>query len=119
MEIIQRRLTWLETTKELPANAPINNSERVKLEYELIEFGNKTVKELIRAPQRTKGVCIEFYRKVLITYNRCQTSAKKRLDKLSEHEEYLKKLRARWKEDELGIQLITSLDEKVLRIVIA
>ena len=55
---------------------------------------------------------------MLITYNYFQTSAKKRLDGLLEHEEYLKQLQARWQEDELGIQLIKSLDEKVLRIVI-
>ena len=31
LEILQGRLTWLETTKEPPANAPIKDSERVKL----------------------------------------------------------------------------------------
>ena len=33
LEIIQERLTWLETTKEPLANAPIKYLERVKLEY--------------------------------------------------------------------------------------
>ena len=75
-------MTWLETTKEPPTNAPIKDSERVKLEYELIEFGNKVVQELIREYQRTKGVYTEFCRKVLTTYNCYQTSAKKRLDEL-------------------------------------
>ena len=67
MEILQRLLTWLETTKEHPVNVPIKDFERLKLEYELIEFGNKAVEEQIRASQRTKGVCTEFYRKVLTT----------------------------------------------------
>ena len=49
MEILQRCLTWLETTNEPPANAPIKDFERVKLEYEMIGFGNKTVEEPIRA----------------------------------------------------------------------
>ena len=80
-------MTWLETTKEPPANAPIKDSKRVKLEYELIEFGKKVAEELVNAAQRTKGVCTEFCRKVLTTYNRFQTSAKNRLDKLPEHEE--------------------------------
>ena len=80
MEILQGRLNWLETSKETPANASIKDFERVKLEYELIEFGNKTAQELIRAAQKTKGICTEFCRKVLITHNRCQTSSKKRLD---------------------------------------
>ena len=46
MEILQRCLNWLETTKEPPANASIKDSERVKLEYELIGFGNKVAEEL-------------------------------------------------------------------------
>ena len=103
LEILQGCLTWLETTKEPLANAPIKDSERVKLEYELIEFGNKAAKELIRATQRTKGFCTKFCRKVLTNYNRYQTSSKNRLDELLEHEEHLKQLHARWKEDELGI----------------
>ena len=48
LEILQGHLTWLETTKEPPVNAPIKDSERVKLEYELIKFGNKATEELIR-----------------------------------------------------------------------
>ena len=109
----------METTKEPPTNAPIKDSERVKLEYELIEFGNKAVKELVKEIRRTKGVCTKFCRKVLITYNRYQTTAKKRLYELPEHEQYLKQLQSRWQEDELGIQMIKRLDEKVLRTVMA
>ena len=41
MEIIQGRLAWLETTKEPLTNAPVKDSERMQLEYELIGFGNK------------------------------------------------------------------------------
>ena len=95
MEILQGRLTWLETTKERPTNAPIKDSERVKLEYELIGFGNKVTEELIKAAQRTKGVCTDFCRKVLTTYSSYQTSSKKRLDELPKHEEYLKQLQAK------------------------
>ena len=49
LEILQGHLNFLETTKEPLANAPIKDSERVKLEYELIGFGNKVVEELIMA----------------------------------------------------------------------
>ena len=44
---------------------------------------------------------------------------KERLEELPEHEEYLKQLQVKWQEDELGIQLVKSLDEKVLKILIA
>ena len=80
LDILQGCLTWLETTKEPPSNAPIKDLERVKLEYELIEFGSKAAKELVKEFQRTKGVCTEFYRKMLTTYRHYQTSTKKRLE---------------------------------------
>ena len=57
LEILQGHLTWLETTKEPPTDAPINDLETVKLEYELIEFGSKAAEELVKAVRRTKGVC--------------------------------------------------------------
>ena len=60
LEVLQGRLTWLETTKEAPANAPIKYLETMKLEYELIEFGSKAAEELVKAVWRTKVVCAEF-----------------------------------------------------------
>ena len=74
MEILQRCLTWLETTKYPLENGPIKDSKRVRLEYELIGFGNKAAEELITTSQRTKGVCTEFCREVLTTHNHFQTS---------------------------------------------
>ena len=56
---------------------------------------------------------------MLTTYNRCQTFTLKRLEELPMHEEYLKQLQVRWQENELGIQLVKSLDEKVLKTVIS
>ena len=46
-------MTWLETTKEPLANAPIKGLETVKLEYELIEFRSKAIEELVKAVRRT------------------------------------------------------------------
>ena len=119
LEILQGRMTWLETTKEPPTDAPIKDVETVKLEYELIEFRSKAAKELVKAIRRTKGACVEFCRKVLITYNHCQTSTKRRLEELPDHEGFLKQLQVRWQEDEQGIQLVKGLDEKVLKTTIA
>ena len=86
LEILQGRLAWLETTKEPLAFAPIKDVETVKMEYKLIEFGSKETEELVKAVQRTKGVCAEFYRKVVITYNHCQAYAKRRLEEFPDHE---------------------------------
>ena len=103
MEIIQGRLTWLETTKEPPENTLVKDSERIHLEYELIGFGNKAVEKLVEAVKKTNQQCMEFCEKVLTTHNMCQTSSKKRLDGLPVHEEHLKQLHAILQEDELGI----------------
>ena len=76
MEIIQGRLTWLETTNDPPMNTPVKYLERVQLEYKLIGFGNKVVEKLIEAVKRTKDQCMEFCKKVMETHNRFQTTAK-------------------------------------------
>ena len=92
LEILQGRMTWLETTKEPLADAPIKDLETVKLEYELIEFKSKAAEELVKEVRRTKGVCAEFCRKVLIIYNRCQKYAKRMLEELFDHEGFFKQL---------------------------
>ena len=74
----------------------------MRLEYELIGFGNKVAKKLVEAVKKTKDQCMEFCEKVLTTHNRCQTSSKKRLDELPAHEEHLKQLH-KLQKDELGI----------------
>ena len=61
--------------------------------------------------KKTKATCAEFCRRVLSTYNRCQTSAEKRLDVLPEHELVLKHLQDMYKEYEQEIQQVKDLDE--------
>ena len=112
-------MTWLETNKGPPVGGPIKDLETIKLEYELIEFVSKATEELVKTVKRIKCVCTEFCRKVLLTYNQCQTSAKRKLEELPDHEIFLKQLQERWQEDEQAIQLVKGLDEKVLKIAIA
>ena len=119
LEVLQGRMTWLETTKGPLADAPIKDLEIVKLEYELIEFGSKAAEELVKVVRKTKSVCAEFYIKVLITYNHCQTYANRRIEELPDHKGFLKQLHEIWKEDEQRIQLVKGLDEKVLKTAIA
>ena len=85
LENLQGRMTWVEINKESPTNIYVKDLETVKLEYELIEFASKVAEELIKAVRKTKNACAEFCRRVLLTYNRCQTSAAKRLEVLPEH----------------------------------
>ena len=69
-----------------------------------MEFASNIAEELKKTVKKTKTACAKFCRRVLFTYNRCQTSIEKRLEVLSEHELFLKHLHDRYKEDELKIQ---------------
>ena len=69
--------------------------------------------------KKTKNAYVEFCRRVLLTYNRCQTSAAKRLEVFLEHEFFLKQLQERCKDDEQAIQQVKELDEKILKTEIA
>ena len=79
----------METTKKPPENTPIKDLERVQLEYELIGFSNKAAEKFIEEVKKTKDQCMEFCKKILTTYNRCQKPSEKRLDELPAHAEHL------------------------------
>ena len=105
--------------KEPPTDTPIKDLETIKLEYELIEFASKVAEELVKTMRKTNSACAKFCRRVLLTYNQCQTYARRRLEELPEHEMFLKQLQERCNGDELAIQLVMGLDENVLKTEIA
>ena len=112
-------MTWVETNKESPIDTPIKDLEMIKLEYKLIEFASKVAEELKKTVKKTNNACVEFFRRVLLTSNRCQTSVAKRLEVLPKHEMFWKQLEERCKEDEQAIHQVKELDEKVLKTEIA
>ena len=69
LETLQVRMTWVETSKEPPADVPPKDLETIKLEYEQIEFASKAAEELVKTVRKTKNACAEFCRRVLLTYN--------------------------------------------------
>ena len=89
--------------KESPADISIKDLETLKLEYKLIEFASKAEKELKKTVKKKENACVEFCRRVLLTYNWCQNSAAKRLEVLPEHDMFLKQLQERYNEDEQAI----------------
>ena len=68
-ETIQGQLTWLETNKELPENAPMKNPQKLQIEHDIINFSSKATKRLIVPVEKTVEKCAEFYKKVLMTHN--------------------------------------------------
>ena len=41
LETLQGRMTWVETSKEIPTDVPPKDLEMIKLEYKLAEFASK------------------------------------------------------------------------------
>ena len=101
METLWGRMAWVEANKESPTDIFIKDQDTIKQEYELIEFASNVAEELKKTVKKTKNSCAEFCRRVLLTYNRCQTSVAKRLEVLPKHEMFLKQLQERCNEDDI------------------
>ena len=112
-------MAWVEANKEHLADILVKDQETVNQEYKLIEFPSKAAEELKKAVKRTQGAYAEFCRRVLLTYNRCQTFAVKILEALPEHEMFLKYLQDKRSEDEQAIERVKELDFKILKTEVA
>ena len=66
-----------------------------------------------------KGLCAEYYRRMMVTYNRCQVAADKILNVIPEHELFIEHLHNRYQEDEQEIQQVKHLDEQILKNAVA
>ena len=112
-------MVWVEANKESLAYICVKDQETIKQEYELIEFASNAAEALKKTVKKTQSACAEFWRRVVLAYNRCQTSVAKRLEALPEHEMFLKHLQDRCSEDEQAIQRVKELDEKILKTKVA
>ena len=93
--------------------------KRLQIEYDIINFSNKASERLIVAVEKSMEKCMEFYKKVLKTHNRCQTYSTKRLQEFPAQEDHLKYLDDRLKEDEINIKLVKGLNENVIKNLVA
>jgi len=84
-----------------------------------LEFSINIAEEFKKTVKKTKGLCVEYYRRVLVTNNRCQVSIEKRLDAIPEHELFIEHLQNKYQEDEQEIQQVKDLDEQILKKVVA
>ena len=69
MEILKRRMVWVETNKEYPTDLSVKDQQTLNQEYELMEFASNIVEEFKKAVKKTKTACAKFWRRVLFTYN--------------------------------------------------
>ena len=115
LEVLTGRMARLQANEETPAELPSKDQQTLKRDYDFLEFAINTAEEFKKAVKKTRGECAEFFRRLLITYNRCQIEAEQRMDAFPDHSLFLEILQRRYHEDEKMIQHIKALDEQTLR----
>ena len=79
LEILMGRIAWIETNEESPVELPVKYQQSLKQECDLLEFAINVAEEFKKIVKKTKGLCAEYYRRVMVTYNRCQVSTEKNI----------------------------------------
>ena len=71
LEVLITRMARLKNNEETPAELPAKDQQALKWDYDLLEFSINTAEDFKKAIKKTKGACTDFFRRLLITYNRC------------------------------------------------
>ena len=69
LEVLSGRMARLEANEEPPADLPSKDQQALRQDYDLLEFSINTAEEFKKAVKKTKGACVEFFKRLLITYN--------------------------------------------------
>ena len=83
---------------------PQKTTKNLKIEFELMDFSSKADAILTVGVEKTLERCMDFYKRMLMAHNRCQTSMEKMIHEFLGHEEHLKYFQDKLQEDELSIQ---------------
>ena len=92
LEVLTVRMTRLENNEENPAELPVKDQHALKQDYNLVEFAINTTEDFKKAVKKTKGLCTEFFRRLLNTFNRCQIKAEERLEAFPDHDAFVELL---------------------------
>ena len=71
LEVLTTRIARVENEEEVPAELPSKDKQALKRDHDLIEFAINTAEDFQKIVKKTKGACIEFFGRALVTYNRC------------------------------------------------
>ena len=96
LEVLTARMARLENNEETPTELPSKDQQTLKRDYNLVEFAINTAEDFKKVVKKTKGLCIEFFRRLLITYNRCQIEAEERLEAFPDHDAFVELLQKRF-----------------------
>ena len=92
-----------------------NTIEILKIELALLDFGSKSTLRLTTTIEKTLERCIEFWKKIHIVHNKCQTSSVAKIKEFPDKDQHLKDLQDRLQEDEQIIQKIEGIIEEVVK----
>ena len=67
LEVLTARMARLENNEETPAELPSKDKQALKRAYDLVEFAINNAEDFKKAVKKTKGLCTDFFRRLLIT----------------------------------------------------
>ena len=115
LEVLNARMARLENNVETPAELPDKDHQALKRDHDLVEFVVSTMEDFKKTVKRTQGACSEYFRRLLNTFNRCQTDAEHKLDELPDHETFIEILQSRYQDAEARTQQIKAIVDLVLK----
>ena len=115
LEVLTARMARLENNVETPAELQSKDQQSLKRDYDLVEFAINSTVDFKKAVKKTKGLCISFFRRLLVTYNRCQIEAEQRIDAFLDHNAFVELLQKKYQEEEANMQHLIALDEQIMR----
>ena len=78
-DILQGQMTWLETNTERREKIAEKCPKKLQIEYDIVNFSSRAAERLMEVVERTTNKCAYFFRKMLITHNKCLTPSAQRL----------------------------------------
>ena len=115
LEFLSARMARPEDDAETPEGIPAKYHQALKRDHNLVEFAISTAEDFKKVVKRTQGACSEYFRRLLNTYNRCQTEAEHRLEEFPDHETFMEILKKRYQDAEARTQQIRTIDDLVLK----
>ena len=115
LEVLSARMARPKDDAETPEGLPAKDHQALKRDHNLVEFGISTAEDFKKAVKKTQGACSEYFRRLLNTYNRCQTKAEHRLEEFPDHEAFVEILQKRYQDAEARTQQIRTIDDLVLK----
>ena len=115
LEVLKARIERMESNAENPAELSVKYHQALKRDHDLVEFAVSTTEDFKKAVKRTQGACSEYFRRLLNTFNQCQTDAEHKLDEFPDHEAFIEILQSRYQDAEARTQQIKVIDDLVLK----